>query len=176
MYKFKKLKSILMIMLFITLSNIVFVDFVNTASYSAYAHAASTKVYSSTDEQNEEKIHLQNFRSSIKEHKDVGDHVCPVNGYWDGYVEKVHKDKLQVRVQTQQTSGSTFFGGTVVNTQSDTLIWVKYNEVGVCEYNINKYEETKEFLEKTGLGKAMQEDMKRLDEGLKRMNRTSGDR
>jgi hypothetical protein len=67
------------------------------------------------------------FRASINNRKEIGDYVCSVNGYWSGYVERVHNNKLQIRVHNVHTELNS------ATTESDQLIWAKYNEVGLCD-------------------------------------------
>ncbi|WP_175528914.1 tetratricopeptide repeat protein [Granulicella pectinivorans] len=58
----------------------------------------------------------------LAKRKEVGDLVCNADGVVWGYVERVYKDKIQIRYQ------HTFF----VSHPYDELFWKNYNEVIVC--------------------------------------------
>jgi TPR repeat protein len=58
----------------------------------------------------------------LAKRKEVGDLVCNADGVVWGYVERVYKDKIQIRYQ------HTFF----LSHPYDELFWKNYNEVIVC--------------------------------------------
>jgi hypothetical protein len=64
--------------------------------------------------------------------KDVGDLVCQPDALLEpqiGYVEKVYKDKLQIRVH--HPGGVALFGTAAA--PYDEMIWKNFNEVVVCK-------------------------------------------
>ncbi len=60
------------------------------------------------------------FQATFARRKEIGDEVCWNNGFGDGFVERIAKNKIQIRVRT--------FNG------PDRIIWADYNQVGLCRF------------------------------------------
>jgi hypothetical protein len=65
--------------------------------------------------------------------KDIGDYVCQMDGSPLGYVENARNGKLQIRVHHHESGDFSFANGSTPGRDYDTMIWVNYNDVGLCK-------------------------------------------
>ncbi len=117
----------------------------SVARLHAYLNAEHQETLKIAEKENErykwqeEKAKLMaSFKSSFSKRKDIGDKVCSGSSSdYGSYVENVHNDKIQIRHSESGSSvlvGGGFFPQRLEIPGKDTITWIPYNSVGLCEY------------------------------------------